>query len=201
MLLGATGPMLIGAPSSVVAKDSSRPALSLLGCGVLADSLFHFVCPLVMSPWYQGLETRVNAHGVCFQSTSFICGPAAGVTALNRLGVQAEEGELAPAAFATPLFGMAPDRLYEAIERLYNDEVQCEYRPLDDLTEIGKGEVVVSILKYNVMVGHYVGLLKHEDGQVVLGDPSYGLERMSADEFQADGSGAGIAIRKKEPTE
>ena len=51
------------------------------------------------------------------QSNGYNCGPAAAVTALRRLGLPAEEGELAILAHTSSAAGTSCDTLCTAIER------------------------------------------------------------------------------------
>jgi hypothetical protein len=51
-----------------------------------------FLAPAFNRGYLAGLKTRIDADGVCRQSSEYTCGPAAAVTALRKLGLPAEEG-------------------------------------------------------------------------------------------------------------
>jgi hypothetical protein len=73
---------------------------------------FPFLGPALIQSDLAASQTRIDIDGVCRQSQPFTCGPAAAVTALNRFGVQASEGNLAMAAHTSPVIGTSPWDLY-----------------------------------------------------------------------------------------
>jgi hypothetical protein len=57
---------------------------------------------------------RVDGDGVCRQSSHYTCGPASAVTVLRKLGLPAEEGEIAILSHTSALTGTEPDVLAKA---------------------------------------------------------------------------------------
>jgi predicted double-glycine peptidase len=49
-----------------------------------------FLVPALIKERLSNLTTRLDSNGICYQSTDYTCGPAAAVTALRRLGLQAD---------------------------------------------------------------------------------------------------------------
>lgn len=58
----------------------------------------------------------------CLQSNDYNCGPAAAVTALRKLGLPAEEGEIAILAHTSSATGTPPDVLARALQDRYEKE-------------------------------------------------------------------------------
>jgi len=65
-----------------------------------------FALPLIVKNDLANLPTKTDADNICVQSTSYTCGPAAAVTALRKLGVPAQEGELAVSHIQAPLLAL-----------------------------------------------------------------------------------------------
>lgn len=82
-------------------------------------SIFPFLMPGLNYTCLRDLKTTVDINGVCIQSNDYNCGPAAAVTALRRVGIPAEEGELAILAHTTHIAGTPADSLCSAISRRY----------------------------------------------------------------------------------
>ena len=74
--------------------------IMLVNYGLLPAAL-----PLVVRPVLAVTKTHLDRQGVCRQSHAYTCGPAAAVTCLARLGVTAEEGQLAIDARTGPAVG------------------------------------------------------------------------------------------------
>jgi hypothetical protein len=66
-------------------------------------SVLPFLVPALIKDDLSNLRTRFDSDGICRQTTDYTCGPAAAVTALGKLGLTAEEGELAVFLIRVPL--------------------------------------------------------------------------------------------------
>jgi uncharacterized protein len=163
---------------------------------VMADVL-PFLGPALVRGSQSRLLTKVDGDGVCLQSNSYNCGPAAAVTALRRLGLPAAEGEMAILAHTSPVGGTAPDVLAEAIARRYGPQgLSAEYRYFGTVAELkGAGEVL-AVIKYAFMVDHYVAVLQVTDDAVVVGDPLKGKQTWTHAEFRSKWRCAGVVLRR-----
>ena len=82
--------------------------------------------PLVMRPRLHLAEGRTDAHGVCLQSSSSSCGPAAAATFVSALGISTTEREMAELCLARAPIGVTPLGLYRGIRaKLRHTEWRC----------------------------------------------------------------------------
>jgi predicted double-glycine peptidase len=145
----------------------------------------------------EGLETW-REDGICLQTTDFTCGAAAAVTALHRLGLRAEESELAIAAHTTPSWGASSGQLAGAIELLYGrDGVRCEIKRFSSIQQMGDVCPVIATVKYRFMVDHYVTVLSVDDDELLVADPLKGLEWVPCDAFNAKWRRIGISVLRE----
>lgn len=127
-------------------------------------------------------ETVIDENGVCIQGTGYNCGPAAAVTVLRRMGIPAEEGPLAIAAYTTMLSGTPADLLVAAVEDLHGVDGLIEYgshiKPLAERTPF------IAVVKHSWMVDHYVAVLGISSSTVRVGDPLIGAVDWPVAEFR-----------------
>jgi hypothetical protein len=77
-------------------RGGDRRALVLLLVAFVGGmSIWPYLAPVFNRRLLTSLTTQINRDGICLQSTDYTCGPASAVTALRRLGLSAEEGQLA----------------------------------------------------------------------------------------------------------
>ncbi len=158
-----------------------------------------FLLPALMRGYLARLETKVDADGVCRQATGFSCGPAAAVTALRKLGLPAEEGELAIIAHTTPIAGTQADSLSLALSRHYAQQgLLCEYRHFKSIAELRAAGLVITVIKFSLLVDHYVTVLQVSDDKVIVGDSLAGLRTLSYDEFNGIWRNCGIVLKLPE---
>ncbi|MHC5083541.1 MAG: cysteine peptidase family C39 domain-containing protein [Planctomycetota bacterium] len=128
---------------------------------------FYFLVPPFLEPallygQFQDQENQI-IDDVCFQQTNFTCGPAAAVTALAQLGIEANEGRIAIAAYSTRVWGTPATSLAGALEGLYrNEQVKCEVRRFAYVNEMKDCCPVIAIVKFRPMIDHYVTVLEIE---------------------------------------
>lgn len=147
-------------------------------------SVLPFALPAVLKERLTKLETVVDPNGVCIQGTIYTCGPAAAVTALDRLGIDAGEGEIAIVAHTNPLTGTPTDSLCAALEGLYGDVgLSCDYRYFNSIAELKEAGPTIAVIRYSFMIDHYVAVLDISDNEIVLGDPLRGKRTLTHDEF------------------
>lgn len=158
-----------------------------------------FISPILIRDELESIETSFSVNGVCMQTTNYTCGPAAAATGLYRLGIKAEEGKLAIHAYTTPQTGTSDDLLQKAIEKLYGSEgVVCIYRHFDSIAELKGNCPAIVVTKFTFLIDHYVTVLKVTDNEVIIGDPSSGLEELSYEEFENIWRSVGIILKKQE---
>jgi predicted double-glycine peptidase len=163
-------------------------------------SVWPFLAPGLIRERQLALETRVDDDGICRQSTKYNCGPAAAVTALRRLGLSAEEGDLAVLAYTTPTSGTAPDLLCRAIERRFADaDIECVFRSFGTIDDLRLEGIPVVVVKLSFLIDHYVAVLEVDEESVLVGDPLSGLQRWSREEFERRWRKTGIVIRRPNP--
>src|SRR6185295_14272763 len=119
--------------------------------------------------------TYLSPNGVCLQSTSYDCGPAAAVTALRNLGIAAEEREIALLANTCPAAGTSPDTLATVLrDRYAPDGLTCEYRPFSSVRDLPRDATTLAVIKLTFFIDHFVAVLAVTDDEVILGDPLHG---------------------------
>jgi hypothetical protein len=137
--------------------------------------------------------TLIDGHGVCLQRHAYTCGPAAAVTCLARLGIQADEATLAVDSRCAPALGADGHLLAAAVVRRYPN-IHCRYRYVAALEDLRAPAVVDVILPR--IGGHYVAVVEVRPESVVVGDPLSGLGEMPRGEFLAAWSHGAIELAK-----
>ncbi len=90
--------------------------MSFVAFFVSVVCIWPFLAPAFNRSFWQNYVTKIDQNGVCIQGTGYSCGPAAAVTGLRRLGIPAEEGELAILAYTSNALGTPSDLLSYAIQ-------------------------------------------------------------------------------------
>ena len=109
----------------------------------------------------------------------------------------AEEGELAVLAHTTFAAGTPADSLCAAItERYGKDGVRCAYREFDSVTELRGKEPVIALVKYGLLVDHYVTVLAVTETDVEVGDPLVGKRTLTHRKFSARWRKCGIVVER-----
>lgn len=170
---------LLGLPAYQLPRKATRLAAATLAVLVsLEYTLGPFLGPIVAPP----APATLDPDGICIQTDSYSCGPAASVTALRRLGIQGSFEELAANAHTSQAIGTPPDLLCDALQKLY--PVKAQYLHLNSLDQAPPGQLVL-VLKLGLFVDHYVALLERgPDGSVEIGDPLVGRQKLSLANFE-----------------
>ncbi|MFH0911614.1 MAG: cysteine peptidase family C39 domain-containing protein [Planctomycetota bacterium] len=178
-----------------------RVMISILVVAVSVYMLLPFLMPACLSQCLSDLPMRVNYQGVCLQGTNYTSGPAAAVTALKFLGINAQEGELAILARSNFISDTAPDLLCRAIQEKYGSSgIRSEFRSFHSVAELQAIEgVVIVVVKYSPLVDHYVTVLEVKDKELKVADPLAGLTKSSYQGFDSLWRGCGIVVRKIQP--
>ena len=169
-------------------------AMSLI---VIWFGILPFLMPAFIREDLSNLETRLDAGGICYQTTAYTCGPAAAVTALGEMGITAEEGELAILSHSTPITGTLPSCLTGAINKRYgNLGLKCRYQYFDSISQLGEYETVLAVVKDSLLTDHCIAVLGLEDGFVKVADPVYGKVSVRREEFKRMWRYSGIIFER-----
>ena len=161
-------------------------------------SILPFLVPVLIKERLSNLATMVGSDGVCFQSTSYTCGPAAAVTALRKLGLPAHEGQLAVLAHTSPVAGTLPDCLRAALQERYSaDGLKCLYRHFDSLAQLREAGITLAVVKDAFLLSHCVAVLEVSDKTVVVADPVLGKRSLSHKQFEQIWRFSGIVLRRE----
>jgi predicted double-glycine peptidase len=161
-------------------------------------SVLPFIMPALMRSYFANLITTCTPAGVCLQSNDYTCGPAAAVTALRKLGLDAEEGEIAILAHTNPTVGTSPDSLAYAINKRYGTAgIRAEFRPFDSVDELKTGGFTLAIVKHAFLIDHFVTILEVREDAVIVGDPTVGQKVYSREIFERIWRFVGVVLRRQ----
>jgi hypothetical protein len=124
-LVGVAVAGLLSTLRAKLPKPQDRRALSFLTVVTLVYvSLWPTLASAFNQEYLRSLKTQIDRDGVCRQHTDYTCGPAAAVTALLRLRIRADEGDLAAENLLT--IAEALTLQTRALQQL------LQWRPTDD---------------------------------------------------------------------
>lgn len=143
--------------------------------------------------------TTFTPNGVCLQNTDYTCGPAAAVTALDQLGIDADESDIAMAVRTSPWTGTRIGDLGHYLNTAYRAQgLSCRIRKLDSLDQlagIGPAPTLVS-LKESPILEHCVAVLEVSEHGVTLADPWIGIRTMSPVQFRRQWTGRALILSR-----
>lgn len=160
-------------------------------------SVMPFFVPALLADAHASLKTRISADGICFQTTDYTCGPAAAVTALNKLGIKPDEGQLAILAYSSPMTGTLPECLADALRKQYAGMgLECRFRLFDSIDQLADADVTLVVVKDHFLADHCIAVLEVDDDYVVVGDPVSGKKILSRQQFSDKWRFSGITIKR-----
>ena len=160
-------------------------------------SILPFLAPALLKNYLSNINTRMDLNGICYQSKNYTCGPAAAVTALRRLGLPAEEGEIAILSHTSPVTGTLPWCLYKALQDRYGaDGLKCQYRRFDSASQLRNAGVILAVVKDAFLRDHCVAIIEISDHTVTIADPVSGKQSMSYGEFEKIWRFSGITLER-----
>lgn len=197
-IIGFICTMILTTPAMRLPNRRSRAMLFLLMAVITGlMSVWPFLAPAFNRNFLMGLRTNVDRDGVCRQSSDYNCGPAAAVTALRRLGLPAEEGEIALLAHTTNATGTEPDILADVLQKRYGESgLVSEYRIFKSIQDLQGNLPMLAVIKFNLLTDHFVTVINLTDAEVVVGDPLSGLTVLSHAEFAAKWRFTGITLHR-----
>ena len=189
--------VLFFACASQLVPIRSRRALVLLVCCLVV-----FVG--VFTSWRlhrpKAYDYRRNMlDGVCLQTSDYTCGAAALVTLLDRIGIEATEGEMAELSGTIPGRGVsdfqAAAGLREKLRMLNRSErVAIESCKAADLPSLPTP--FLAGVKYSFWFDHMICVLEVTEDQVVVGDPLEGRVVWSRRQFESEWRGVVTVLRR-----
>jgi predicted double-glycine peptidase len=199
VIVGFIATMLLTTPLSRLPRKRDRMVVILfMIVFVCAKSIWPLLAPTFNRSELVGLKTRIGADGVCLQNTGYTCGPASAVTALRKLGLPAEESQIAILSLTSSATGTPPDLLADALQKYYGkDGLIAEYRAFNDISELKQAGLTLAVIKFDFLVDHYVTVLEVTDTEVVVGDPLNGLDRISFADFRKEWRFVGIVLKRR----
>ncbi len=160
-------------------------------------SVFPFLGPALIKNDLASIKTTLSSEGICFQSRDYTCGPAAAVTALGKLGLQAHEGELAILSRTSPFTGTVPGCLSAALESRYGpDGLNCRYRRFDSVAQLRDAPITLAIVRDVFLLDHCVAIIEVSDRMVTIADPVLGKMMMSHKQFAKIWRFSGIVLKR-----
>ncbi|MBW8039254.1 MAG: hypothetical protein FVQ85_04575 [Planctomycetes bacterium] len=202
IILALAVTMGLTTPLSRLPRKFERITIGLLMAVVVVwFSVLPFLLPALIKDDLSNLETNVNSNGICFQSRAYTCGPAAAVTALKRLGLSANEGEIAVLSYTSPIAGTLPTCLSSALQDRYGAEgLKSQYRYFDSINQLRNAGITLAVVKVGFMSSHCVAVLGVSDHIITIADPVVGRMLMSHEQFEEIWQFSGIVL-KREPTQ
>jgi len=156
-----------------------------------------FLVPAFIKDRLSNIKTRLNSQGICFQSTNYTCGPAAAVTALGKLGLSADEGELAILSHTSPVAGTLPACLSSALQSRYGAAgLKCQYRHFDSIEQLRNAGVTLAMVRDTFLLDHCLAVLEVSDRTVTAADPVAGTKLMSHEQFEKIWRFSGIVLKR-----
>ncbi len=161
-------------------------------------SVLPFFAPVLIKSRLSNLKTRFDSDGICRQSTSYTCGPAAAVTALGKLGLAAEEGEIAVLSYSSPIAGTLPVCLSSALQNRYGATgLKCQYRSFKSVKQLKGAGIILAIVRDALLLDHCLAVLEISENKVTVADPVTGARSMSHEQFEKIWRFSGIVIKRE----
>jgi hypothetical protein len=156
-----------------------------------------FLVPALLKNHLLNLKTKLNSNGICFQSTDYTCGPAAAVTALRKLGLPADEGQIAVLSYTSPVTGTLPSCLSSAIQNHYGQAgLKCQFRHFDSIKQLRNAGITLVIVRETFLLDHCLAVLEVSDHTVTVADPAAGTKMMSHQQFEKIWRFSGIVLER-----
>lgn len=186
------------APLRQLSSFIARLATCVVMCGFITILIsLPFVGPAMIQSDLAGTPTRIDTDGVCRQSLPFTCGPAAAVTALNRLGIEAAEGPLAMQARTSPVIGTSPWNLYQTLKSQYSEEgIEFSFLYMNSIDLLPPDAILLAVVRDAQVSDHCVAVLSVSESAVTIADPMAGLIRIPRASFSRQWRNCGILMQR-----
>jgi hypothetical protein len=189
-------------PLSRLPRKCERVMICILMAVVVTwFSVLPFLVPALIKGDLLNLKTSIDSEGFCLQTTDYTCAPAAAVTALRKLGLSAQEGEIAVLSHSSPVTGTLPRCLYTALQNRYGpDGLKCQHRYFNSLAELADAGITLAVVRDTFLTDHCVAVLEVSDGMVIIADPVSGRIAIPHEQFERIWRSSGIVL-KRDPTQ
>ena len=196
ILAAFAAPIIVLTPAARLPRHRDKILLRIfIGLFLLSFVVMPFLLPALVRNSLAALATKIDPDGVCLQQTAYTCGPAAAVTGLHKLGLPAEEGQLAIWS-QTSQFGTTPDAIADALRAHYGaDGLEVRYQRFQKVSDLKRPGVTLAVVKYDFMVDHFVAILGVTDQEVIVGDPLNGKMAYPYDDFAKLWRFCGISLK------
>jgi len=169
----------------------------LMAVVVVWFSVLPYCVPALIKNHLSNLNTKLDSNGICLQSTSYTCGPAAAVTALRKLGISANEGEIAVLSYSSPVVGTLPSCLCSALQDRYGaDGLECQYRRFDSISQLRNVGVTLAVVRDGFLSSHCVTVLDVSENIISVADPVIGKRLVPLRQFEKIWRFSGIVLNK-----
>jgi len=198
IILALVVTMGLTTPLSRLPNKFEKMAICILMVVVVVwFSVLPFFVPALIKNHLSSIETRLDSSGICLQTTSYTCGPAAAVTALGKLGLPASEGEIAVLSYSSPVAGTLPSCLCAALEDRYAaDGLECQYLRFDSVSQLRDKGVTLAVVRDGFLSSHCVTVLEVSDDMITVADPVVGRRSMLHKQFEKKWRFAGIVLKR-----
>jgi ABC-type bacteriocin/lantibiotic exporter with double-glycine peptidase domain len=114
------------------------------------------------------------------------------------LGLPAEEGQIAILSCTSFQEGTPEDMLADGLSRQYAAQgLSAQCRVFHSIAELKAAGLTLAVIKYNLLVDHWVTVLEVTDSEVVVGDPLGGMDRMPFQDFAKKWRFMGIVLHRR----
>jgi hypothetical protein len=169
----------------------------LMGVFVTWFSVLPFLVPALIKSRLYNIRTKLDSNGICRQTTDYTCGPAAAVTALGKLGLSAEEGEIAVLSYSSPVTGTLPTFLCSALESRYGAVgLKCQYRRFDSVNQLRDAGITLAVIRDAFLLDHCIAVLEVSDNTITVADPVIGTMMMPHSQFEKIWRFSGIVLER-----
>ena len=198
VILSMAVSMGLTVPLSRLPRKWEKVIVCILMIGFVTwSSVLPFLIPALIKDRLSNLTTRFDKNGICRQTTDYTCGPAAAVTALGKLGLSADEGEIAILSHTSPIAGTLPTLLCSALQNRYSAEgLKCKYRRFDSIDQLKKAGITLAVVRDAFMLDHCLVVLEVLDHAIAVAAPVTGMELMPYEKFKKMWRFSGIVLER-----
>jgi hypothetical protein len=160
-------------------------------------SILPFLVPALIKNRLSSLRTRLDSNGICRQTTDYTCGPAAAVTALGKLGLCADEGDIAVLSYTSPVTGTLPTFLCSALQNRYGPVgLKCKFRRFVSIDQLRNAGLTLAVVKNAFLLDHCLAVLEVTDNTITVADPVIGTRLMPHKQFEKIWRFSGIVLER-----
>jgi hypothetical protein len=178
-------------------RGRQRGMVHLLMATAILYNFLPFALPVLAMPHQMSLTNRLSHDGICLQSNGFNCGPAAAVTALRAVGIEAREGQLAIESRTAPVMGTDIVCLTEVLkERCQGKPISLNLGAYSSIDEIRGVDAFLTIVDRTTFAAHFVTVLAVTDEDVIIADPASGILEMTHEQFESVWRHVGVTMKE-----